>query len=97
VLRFLAKAFAISAAISLATAAYWAIILLVALFSGTTYFSIMLILVGPNLYASLGSAVGLVIAAQLIRLGLQLEQNTREASEANRRLADHLTAIEVEN
>jgi hypothetical protein len=34
--------------------------------------------------------------SQVIRLFLQIEQNTRETSEACRQLANHLTAIQTE-
>jgi hypothetical protein len=41
-------------------------------------------------------AMSLLAGAQIIRLALQVEQNTRQTHQACRQLADHLCAIETE-
>lgn len=45
---------------------------------------------------ALVTIVMLLFISQAIRLGLQIEQNTRETQQACRQLADHLGGIEVE-
>jgi len=42
------------------------------------------------------TALMFLFVSQAIRLGLQIEQNTRETQQACRQLADHLTAIQTE-
>lgn len=47
-------------------------------------------------FGALSMALMLLVAAQSIRLGLQIEQNTRESAQACRQLAEHFSAIQTE-
>jgi predicted Zn finger-like uncharacterized protein len=51
---------------------------------------------GMGFVWAFAAALMLLFISQAIRLGLQIEQNTRETQAACRQLADHLSAIEVE-
>jgi predicted Zn finger-like uncharacterized protein len=51
---------------------------------------------GMGVVWAFATALMLLFISQVIRLGLQIEQNTRETQAACRQLADHLCAIEVE-
>src|SRR5690349_897903 len=52
--------------------------------------------IGIAFFGALSMALMLLFAAQSIRLGLQIEQHTRESSEACRQLAEHLCAIQID-
>jgi predicted Zn finger-like uncharacterized protein len=52
--------------------------------------------IGIAFFGTLSMALMLLFAAQSIRLGLQIEQNTRETGEACRQLAEHLCGIQVD-
>jgi hypothetical protein len=95
-LKMVARAYEILAIVVLAFAAVMMVIFLVAVIGNPA--AILAAIFGSGLvfFWSLVVAISLLATAQVIRLALQIEKNTREAQLACRQLADHLTAIETE-
>jgi hypothetical protein len=70
------------------------VLLVQALVQYPTLSSLVIVPYGSAIVSLLVSAIVFFFVAQLIRLVLQVEQNTRETSVACRQLVDHLCGIE---
>jgi hypothetical protein len=101
-MRMVARSYEILAVVLLVIAALLLVLLLIGcikLVADTHDFREIipfLISSGMGFVWALATALMLLFVSQAIRLGLQIEQNTRETQAACRQLADHLCAIEIE-
>jgi predicted Zn finger-like uncharacterized protein len=95
-LRMVARAYEIMALIVLIIGACLLIVFVVAVVQQPSAIVAAIISSGMGFFTAIATALMFLFVSQAIRLGLQIEQNTRETQQACRQLADHLTAIEVE-
>jgi hypothetical protein len=95
-MRLVARAYEIMAVIILVIAAGLLVVLFAAVIREPRAILAALLSYGFALFWATGIALSLLFVSQAIRLGLQIEQNTRETQQACRQLADHLTAIQTE-
>ena len=95
-MRIVARAYEIMAVIILAIAACLLIVFFIAVIREPRSILAALFSYGFAFFWATGIALSLLFISQAIRLGLQIEQNTRETQQACRQLADHLCAIQVE-
>jgi predicted Zn finger-like uncharacterized protein len=93
-LRAVAKAYEIMAIIVLVVAAVLLVMLVVAVATKPSAFVAALLTSGVTIFWAAVAAVTLLFAAQMIRLWLQVEQNTYDTRVACRRLANHLCSVE---
>ena len=91
-----ARAYEIMALIVLIIGACLLIVFVVAVVQQPSAIVAAIISSGRGFFTAIATALMFLFVSQAIRLGLQIEQNTRETQQACRQLADHLTAIEVE-
>ena len=96
-IRMVAKIFQVMAFIDLALAAIFLVVTLVFIIQEPSAVFRTLNTFGAQFFVLLVSSLIFFFVAQAIQLGLKIEQNTRETSDSCRRLADHLTAIEIEH
>ena len=96
VIRMVAKGYEVLAVLVLIFAAIMLVVGIVQVILNPE--SILRVLVSSGMMCVWGLATALMCLffSQVIRLFLQIEQNTRETSEACRQLADDLTAIQTE-
>jgi predicted Zn finger-like uncharacterized protein len=95
-MRIVARAYEIAAVIILVIAACLFFVFLIAVIRDPPGILVAMLSSGLLFAFAFTAALMLLFAAQSIRLGLQIEQNTRETGDACRRLAEHLTAIQTE-
>lgn len=95
-MRMVARAYEIMAIVVLAVAALLLLVFLVVVVSDPSNWFAAMISSGMTFAAAFAIALMLLFAAQAIRLGLQIEQNTRESAQACRQLAEHFSAIQHE-
>jgi hypothetical protein len=93
-LRFMARSYEVFAVISLVAIMIPIVLMVQTLIQFPTLATLVVVRYSVAIASLLASAVVLFLIAQLIRLILQVEQNTRETSEACRQLVEHLGAIE---
>jgi hypothetical protein len=93
-LRLLARSYEVFAVISLVAIMIPLVLMVQALVQFPTLASLVLLRYGLAIVSLLASALIMFLIAQLVRLILQVEQNTRETSVACQRLAEHLCAVE---
>jgi predicted Zn finger-like uncharacterized protein len=94
VLRLMAKSYEVFAVISLIAIMIPIVLLVQAVVQYPTLASLYVIPYCSAIVSLLAAAVVFFFLAQLIRLVLQVEQNTRETSAACRQLVEHLCGIE---
>ena len=95
-MRLIARAYEVMAVFCAIAAAVAIVAFLVTVIRNPQAIFQAIVTSGMAVLSALGMALMSLFIAQAIRLGLQIEQNTHDTSEACRRLADHLTAIETE-
>ena len=95
-LKMVARSYDVLAIIFLIIAAVSLIIGIVRVITDPNTILAVLVSSGMMFVWGLATALMCLFFSQSTRLALQVEQNTRETSEACRRLADHLCAIESE-
>ena len=95
-LRIVARAYEVMAVIVIVIAVCALVLFLVAVIRQPSSFFAALVSSGFAFFWMLAMSLMFLLISQAIRLGLQIEQNTRETGEACRQLADHLTAIQTE-
>jgi predicted Zn finger-like uncharacterized protein len=93
-LRLLARSYEVFAVISLVAIMIPLVLMVQALVQFPTLASLVVLRYCLAIVSLLASALIMFLIAQLVRLILQVEQNTRETSIACQRLAEHLCAIE---
>ena len=93
-LRMMARSYEVFAVVSLVAIMIPIVLMVQTLIQFPTLATLVVVRYSVAIVSLLTSAVVLFLIAQLIRLILQVEQNTREASEACRQLVEHLGAIE---
>lgn len=96
VLRIVARGYEILAAIVLIIAVAPLLAFVISVIRDPGNILAALLNTGFAFLATVMTALSLLFIAQAIRLGLQIEQNTRETHQACRQLADHLCSIETE-
>jgi predicted Zn finger-like uncharacterized protein len=96
-LRLIARSYEVFAIISAVSCLVPLVLLIHAAVQWPNLIVITLVRYGLPIIILLLSAVMYLFLAQVIRLMLQLEQNTRESADACRRLAEHLCAVEGED
>jgi hypothetical protein len=95
-LRIIARAYEIMAAIVLAIAAVMLAIFVVQVISTPKAILGAIMSTGFAAFWMVATSLMFLFVAQAIRLGLQIEQNTRETQHACRQLAEHFSAIQHE-
>jgi len=95
-LRMVARAYEIMAVLTFAIGVILVVVLFVMIIQRPGEILAVLFTIGLPIFWTLASALMFLFFAQSIRLGLQVEENTREAHRACRELADHLCGIESE-
>jgi predicted Zn finger-like uncharacterized protein len=95
-LRIVARAYEVMAVIVLVFAAGALVLFLVSVIREPSSFLAALVSSGFAFFWLLAMSLMFLFISQAIRLGLQIEQNTRETGDACRQLTDHLTAIQVD-
>jgi hypothetical protein len=95
-LRIVARAYEVMAGIGLVIAVGTLIVFLVTVIREPSAFLSALVSSGFAFFWMLATSLMFLFVSQAIRLGLQIEQNTRETQQACRQLTDHLTAIQTE-
>jgi predicted Zn finger-like uncharacterized protein len=95
-MRIVARAYEIMAVIVLLIAACLFIVFLAAVIREPGAILVAMLSSGLLFAFAFATALMLLFAAQSIRLGLQIEQNTRETGDACRQLAEHLCGIHVD-
>jgi hypothetical protein len=96
-LRIVARAYEVMAIIVLAVAAFLVVMLVVAVAKNPSAVFAALLTSGVAVFWAAVAAVTLLFAAQMIRLWLQVEQNTHDTQVACRKLANHLCSVESED
>ena len=95
-LRIVARLYEVLAVIALASAALLLLLLLINSVSSERPAAPQIFWSAVEIGSMLGAALTCLFIAQAIRLGLQIEENTRATQTACRELADHLCAVERE-
>ncbi len=95
-LRLVARGYEIMALLALTFAAILFVMLIIAVLNDPSNFIGAILASGMTFFWAIFMALTLLFVAQLIRLALQVEQNTRESRDACRQLAEHLCGIERE-
>jgi hypothetical protein len=95
-LRIVARAYEVMAGIVLVIAVGALVLFLFTVIREPSSFFAALVSSGFAFFWMVAMSLMFLFISQAIRLGLQIEQNTRETGEACRQLTDHLTAIQVE-
>jgi predicted Zn finger-like uncharacterized protein len=96
VLQFVARVYEVLAVLALLGAAIFLAMFIIAVVANPQAILGAIVASGFTVFWAVVAAVMLFSFAQWIRLALQIEQNTREASEACQRLANHLCGVERE-
>jgi hypothetical protein len=97
ILYFVARVYEVLAILALVAAALLLLLSLAAVVMNPTATVLpTLMAMGLSVFWAMMAAVMFALMAQSIRLGLQIEQNTRETRLACERLAEHLSGIEHE-
>ena len=91
-----ARAYEIMAVVVLAFAALLLVLLLIAVIREPSAWLAAMLSFGVMFASAFVTALMFLFAAQAIRLGLQIEQNTRETQQSCRQLAEHFSAIQHE-
>jgi len=92
-LRRVARAYEILAIIAVALAAFQLVMAVVSIIRNPGGALVVILTSGFAMFWTAAAAVTLLFAAQMIRLTLQVEQNTRETADACRHLSEHLGGI----
>jgi NADH:ubiquinone oxidoreductase subunit 6 (subunit J) len=95
-MRMGARAYEIMAVVVLAIAALLLLVFFVAVIREPSAWLAAMLSSGLMFATAFAAALMFLFAAQAIRLGLQIEQNTRESAQACRQLAEHFSAIQTE-
>jgi predicted Zn finger-like uncharacterized protein len=95
-MRMVARAYEIMAVIVLVIAACLLILFLIAVIREPRAIIAAILSSGMAFGWAFVTALMFLFVSQAIRLGLQIEQNTRETQQACRQLADHLSGIQVD-
>jgi hypothetical protein len=95
-LRFVALAYEILAGISILIAVALLVFFFITAISRPENVLSAFFATGLAILWAIIIAISLLASAQMIRLVLQMEKNTRETHRACRQLADHLCSIETE-
>jgi hypothetical protein len=95
-MRMVARAYEIMAIIVLVFAALLLLLFFIAVIRTPSEWFAAMFSSGFMFAAAFVTALMFLFAAQAIRLGLQIEQNTRESAQACRQLAEHFSAIQHE-
>ncbi len=94
-LKMVARGYEVLAVIVLAVAAIMLIVGIVSVIANPHAIVSVLVSSGMMVVWGLATALMCLFFAQVTRLALQVEQNTRQTSEACRQLAEHLGGIQV--
>ncbi len=95
-LRIVARVYEVAAVIVLVVALILFLFLVIEVIGNPSAFIAVMLGSGVSFLFAAATAIGLLFVAQLIRLLLQIEENTRDTQLACRQLANHLCAVEVE-
>lgn len=95
-LRIIARAYEIMAIIVLVIAAIMLVVFLVQVISAPSTILVAIVSTGFAVLGMVATSLMFLFVAQAIRLGLQIEQNTRETQQSCRQLAEHFSAIQHE-
>jgi hypothetical protein len=95
-MRMVARAYEIMAVVVLAIAAMLLLVFFVAVIRDPSAWLAAMLSSGLMFATAFVTALMSLFAAQAIRLGLQIEQNTRESAQACRQLAEHLGGIQLD-
>jgi predicted Zn finger-like uncharacterized protein len=95
-LRIIARAYEIMAVIVLIIAAVMLVIFFVQVIAAPKAILVAIMSTGFAAFWLVATSLMFLFVAQAIRLGLQIEQNTRETQHACRQLAEHFSAIQHE-